>query len=403
MKVLMVTSTFPRWRGDSIPAFVLELAERISARGIDVIVLAPHTKGAKICEAMGGVSVRRFCYFFPFSFERVAYGGGVLPNLKTDFFARMEFPLFLLSQFLNLLWIVKKEKIDIIHIHWILPQGLAASIVRKIIKFRYILTSHAGMRTAENTFLNRIAKFILAQADIITTNSQWNAGILSKFSEKRIEVIPMGVETSKFTPLKRDEKLRSILSDNRLLVLGVGRWVEVKGYKYLIMAVKKVVKRVDIRLILIGFGPEEGNLRGLAERLGMREVVKFIKGVRRDEIDKYFATSDIFVLPSVKRGDGSTEGFGLSLIEAMASGVAVIGSAVGGIVDIIKDRDTGILSKEKDPEDLAEKILLLAEDPMLRKRLGENGREFVEKNFSWNKTAGRFLNLYEEIYNNRLD
>ena len=395
MRVLMVTSTFPRWRGDSVPSFVLELAEKLSARGVEIMVLAPHTTGAKIYEKMGSVTVRRFYYFFPSRLERLAYGGGVLPNLKKSLLARIQLPFFLISQFLNVFWIVKTQKIDIVHSHWLLPQGLINSLLRKIIKFRHVVTAHAGMLTRQNIFSSRVIKFILNQADGITTNSRWNADILSKFSNEKIDIIPMGVDLDRFTPLKRDEGLKNRLSNGALLVLGVGRWVEVKGYRYLIMAMKEVVKKIrDIRLVLIGFGPEESRLKKLTAELALMDKVTFINGVGRKKINAYFASSDIFILPSISRKDGSTEGFGLSLVEAMASGVPVIGSKVGGVVDIIKDGQTGLLSPERNPSKLAERILTLASDKELSYRLAKQGRNLVINNYGWDKTCSDFYSLY---------
>lgn len=399
MKVLMVTSTLPRWKGDTVPAFVLELAEKLSEGGLEIMILAPHARSARGYEKTGKLIIKRFYYFFPPCLERLAYGGGVLPNFKKSLLAKMELPFFLLSQFLNVFWTVKSQKIDIVHSHWLLPQGLTNALLRRLIKFRHIVTAHAGMGTKENFFLSRIIKFILNSADAITTNSRWNAELLSAFTRKRIDIIPMGVDTDRFNPLKRDEGLTNSLSQGALMVLGVGRWVEVKGYEYLIMAMAKVVKKInDIKLVLIGFGPEEDRLRKLTAELDLIAKIIFIKGVGRKEINAYFASSDIFILPSISRKDGSSEGFGLSLIEAMSSGIAVIGSRVGGIVDIIKDRETGLLVKEKDPDSLAQRILLLAEDSALRKRLAEQGRIYVRENFSWKKTGEKFHALYKKNY-----
>jgi len=404
MRILMVSSTFPRWKNDSVPSFVLELAEELSSKGLEIMILAPHTRGARIYEKMGSLTVKRFYYFFPPHLERLAYGGGILPNLKKSILAGIQLPFFLVSQFLNIFWIVMTKKIDIVHSHWLLPQGLITAMVSKIIKFRHLVTAHAGMLTRQNIFSKRVIKFILNRTDAITTNSRWNAELLSKFSRKEIDVIPMGVDTDRFNPLKRNEQLRNKLCNNGLLILAVGRWVEVKGYEYLIMAMEKVVKKISgVKLVLIGFGPEENRLKKLTADIDLSDKIIFIKGVERDEINAYFASSDIFVLPSISRKDGSTEGFGLSLIEAMASGVAVIGSEVGGIVDIIKDGDTGLLTKEKDPDSLAEKILLLAGDSELRKRLGEKGRVYVKENFNWTKTGEKFYDFYKKIYCHCLD
>ena len=115
------------------------------------------------------------------------------------------------------------------------------------------------------------------------------------------------------------------------------------------------------------------------------------------ELPGLYSAADVFVLPSIVNDRGETEGLGVVLLEAMACGTPVIGSDVGGIPDIVKDEETGLLARQKDPDDLASKILRVFEDQNLRQRMIEKGLAFVRMNFSWRSVADRFLNLYQKV------
>jgi glycosyltransferase involved in cell wall biosynthesis len=105
------------------------------------------------------------------------------------------------------------------------------------------------------------------------------------------------------------------------------------------------------------------------------------------------------VLPSIVNQKGETEGLGVVLLEAMACGLPVIGSDVGGIPDIIIDGETGLLARQKEPGSLAEKITKIFSDAPLRRKLVENGYQMVEKNFSWDTISEKFIEIYQEVLN----
>ena len=129
-------------------------------------------------------------------------------------------------------------------------------------------------------------------------------------------------------------------------------------------------------------------------------LVVFKKQIPQEELPDYYCVADVVVLPSIHTRKGETEGLGVVLLEAMACGVPVVGSNVGGIPDIIKHGETGLLAAEKDPEDLADKILKLLDDKRLRKRVIENGLKLVRENFSWDVIAEKFLQVYKEVMQN---
>src|SRR3989344_2932605 len=113
-KVLVMSSTFPRWANDTTPGFVHDLSARLAGK-YSIIVLAPHYRNARKRERMDGMDVRRFAYFKPESMQRLCYDGGIIPNMKKSFLARLQMPLLLLSELFSAYRTIKKENIGIIH------------------------------------------------------------------------------------------------------------------------------------------------------------------------------------------------------------------------------------------------------------------------------------------------
>jgi len=129
--ILVLTSTFPRWANDTDPPFVMELSRRLVKENIKIDILAPHAEGAKQKETMHGMTIYRYRYFFS-KWERLAYAGGILANLKKNKLLYFLVPLFSISQIISILKLIKKNNYDLIHAHWLIPQGLLAVLVSRI-------------------------------------------------------------------------------------------------------------------------------------------------------------------------------------------------------------------------------------------------------------------------------
>jgi len=213
-----------------------------------------------------------------------------------------------------------------------------------------------------------------------------------------IRIIPMGVDVEFFRETAGREALRRSLERKGKTILYAGRLIEWKGVDYLIRALPEVLeKHPEAKLLIVGSGPRKSALISLSEKLNIREKVVVLEAVSQEELARYYSMADMFVLPSIVNDEGETEGLGLVLLEAIASGVPVIGTGVGGIPDIIKDGETGLLALQKNPHDLAEKILKLLADATLRQRVTENGFDFVKQEFSWGVVAGKFKRIYEDV------
>lgn len=347
-RILVLTSTFPRWKNDTTPPFVYELEKRLT-KNFEIHILTPHFPGSKNTETMGNLKVYRFHYFFE-KFEKLGGNGGILPTLKANKFYYLTVPLFLLFEVLAILKLVKKLKPDIIHAHWIIPQGLTAYINFLINKTSYVVTSHGSDLHSLGLFF--LKKIILTKAKKITVVSSYLKEEIKKIDPNllsKTEVIPMGVDTKQFNPNKYDESIKKKYGITGKFILFVGRLAPEKGVKYLIDAMLLVFRKLpDTKLLIIGSGSLEQELKNQVKKLDIESNVIFLGSIKYENLPPYYATADIFVSTSIK------EGFGLTLVEALMSGCSVIGTNVGGIRDIISKSN---LIKQRNKSALSNKII----------------------------------------------
>lgn len=391
MKVLVLATTFPRWKDDSSSAFVYELSKRLRDKDIEIIVLAPHHEGAKFYEEMEGLKVHRFPYFYPLKYQRLCYNGGMLPNFKKSHVAKIQLPLLILINIYYIFKLIKKEKINLIHAHWIIPSGFVCNIVKPILKKPLIVSVHGSdIVLIKHSYFRPIGRHILRAIDTCTVNSTATRDlVLGVFkSNKEPEIIPMGVDLNLFKPFSRHFYGNN--SENSPIILTVGRLDKNKGFNYLIDAMPKLIHRFpELKLIIAGDGPEKNNLLNQIKNLHLEQNVSMVGAVRNKDLPKYYNTADLFVLPSLK------EGLGVVLLEAMACGTPVIGSAIGGIKDIIKDGETGLLVKPENSEDISNRIIEILSDELLRQRLSGQGVKLVKERFSWDIVVKQFIGIYE--------
>ncbi len=218
----------------------------------------------------------------------------------------------------------------------------------------------------------------------------------------RTEMIPLGVDTGVFH--KRDAAgLRSELGlEGRFIVGYVGKLTIAKGIPDLLGAFELMPDRAH--LLLIGSGPLERTVREFAEKPGIGERVTWINRVSHTSLPEYFSAMDVMVLPSVRVGSSAVqpglpipwmEQFGRVLIEAMACETMVIGSSSGAIPEVIGE--AGIVFDEGDPQDLANKLLMVIHDEEVRRRCAGKGLQQVREKYSWCRIARRYVEVFSEL------
>jgi len=396
-KLLVLTSTFPRWQNDTDPPFVYELSRRLT-ENFSVTVLAPHYPGARRHENLEGMEVYRYRYFSE-KFEKLAGSSGILPTLRKHKLYLLVIPFFLLAQLISLVRLCFRSQPDIIHAHWLIPQGFMAGLSKLFTGIPFIVTAHGADVFGLNGWLpKRFKTFSLAKAARITVVSRALYQTLTTDQlHDKLSIIPMGVDSKRFSPA-RQPKNKNRGRENRPKLLFVGRFSEEKGVSYLLQAMPHILKKFPLaKLCLVGAGELGENLKKQAKELQIEDNVEFCGAIPNSELPDYYVAADIFIGPSIHATGGDTEGFGLTFVEASLSGCLVIGTDVGGIGDIIKNGETGFLIPEKDSPAIAEKVIyaLLHREEM--QTIRKNATRYCQENFDWRVISHKYSDLLNEV------
>ena len=404
MKVCILTTSFPRFNGDSAGIFLYHLSRWLVKKGVNTAVIAPHDHGCHFKEKRQNIQIHRFPYFYPFQLQRLCYGSGIVKNIKNNLPAILQLPSLCVCEFIYSLVMIKKIKPDIIHAHWSLPQGLIGVIVKKILNIPCVTSIHGtdvyGLRSSIFKAFNRM---IMRNSDACTANSQATARIARQIcGNGNIGVVPMGVDIDDFSKAHDVDSLKKRFKVEGPVILFVGRLIDLKGIAYLIKAVPAVIQRFPAaKAFIIGSGPMKDELLTLVENLRLQKSIIFIDEMAQEDLVPFYSMADIFVLPSIVNDSGETEGLGVVLLEAMACGLPVIGSDVGGISDIIRNGETGLLVNQKDSQDLSNQIIKLLTDEGLRKKVVRNARNLIKTQFSWAVVAEHFIQIYRHALGSR--
>lgn len=393
-KILVTTSTFPRYSEDPDPPFVYELCTYLRCRYF-VTVLAPHALNLKTTQRFKGLSICRFRYFFQKG-EILAYDGGILSRLRHSPITWGIVPFFVFGETFAVLKLLALKKYSIINAHWAIPQGLCVYLARTILrsKIPFICTVHGGdifaLRDPFSSFIKRCV-FFSCDAIVAVSRAVRDRIYAMGIPAEKISVIPMGVDLQhRFVP-------PDLLPSGKSLLF-VGRLVSKKGIQILIESLPIVLsKHPDIRLTIVGGGPEEDIARHRVKELGLEKIVSFTGALPQKLLPSYYQSSSILIFPSIVDPAGDTEGLGLVMIEAMGCGCAVIASDLPAVHDIIKDHETGLLVQPNNPAALAEKIIFLLDNPSEQIRIRKNARDFVLKYFDWSITAQAYYNLIDNL------
>jgi colanic acid/amylovoran biosynthesis glycosyltransferase len=332
MRVLVLTTSYPRGPGDVAGLFIADAVERLRERGVEVEVVSPAD----------------FPHF------GLAYGSGIVGNLRRRPWLALLLPAFLLSFAVAAARAARGA--DLVHAHW-LPSAAVALLTRKPVVAQVWGTDVELARRVP-----WLARVVLRRARVVVAPSTVLAGAARKLGARDVAVIPSGVDVAEEVA---DE-------DEPPFVLYAGRLSREKGVLVLVEAAD------GIPLVIVGDGP-------------LREHVPGARGfVAHDELLKLYGRAAVVAVPSYR------EGFGVVCAEAMAHGRPVVASAVGGLLDLVSDGVTGIHVPPGDVPALRAALERLLADRELRRRLGEAGRERVRERFSWSAVIDSTLAAYAD-------
>ena len=395
-RLLVLTSNYPRWAGDSTTPFVLHLTQRLVERGWEADVLAPHAPDAARDEVLGGVPVHRFRYLLPETAQTVCYQGGALVNLRQNRTNLLKLPALVGSEWAATVRRLRAGAYDAVHAHWALPQGLVGVLATA--KVPVVITVHGGDVFALDQAPLRAAKrFAFGRAAAVTVNSSATERAVRALADpRRLVRIPMGIDVDPAVDPALVERVRA---EHRQgagpLVALVGRVVEEKGVFDLIAAADQL--RGDARVVVLGEGQDLERAKGDVARRGLEDQVRFVGWVDPTEVPAWLAAVDVVAAPSRTAPDGWAEAQGLSIVEAMAARRPVVTTASGGIGDAVEHEVTGLVVGEGRPDELAAAIRRLQEDPDLARRLAEAGRDRAVERFSDRASADAFDALLQDV------
>ncbi|HEU4715634.1 MAG TPA: glycosyltransferase [Candidatus Saccharimonadales bacterium] len=395
-KSLLVTaSTYPRWKNDTVPPFVQQYSQRMTAYYDTVHVAVPHFKGAKTKDQEGSVKIKRFRYAWPASAEDIVYGGGGVFKIKKSPVYAMKLLGFVLSEFFSTLALSLSKNVDVVNAHWIIPQGFLAVCAKFITGKKVVISVHGSdILGLKGKLMTSVKRFVLRHADYVIANSPATLRACQDVYPKvKAEVIPMGIDLDYFKPGKKPANLvKKHQLKNTFTILFLGRLTTVKGVNYLLEAVDGLARDgLRFKLLIAGDGPEKKNLQAYVQEHSLEEYVEFIGWIDSTEVVNYYHVADVFAGPSLH------EALGLVFVEAQASGVPVVASDVDGIPGIVADGETGFLVDKKSSDQLYAKLKTLYNNPKLLRSMSDKAPQQIADQYSWETVAKKYADVFSRL------
>ena len=293
--------------------------------------------------------------------------------------------------------VVEYHKLDLLHVHYAIPHATVAYMARKVMLSRgryvpFIVTLHGTDITlvGNHRTFSPIVEFSINKADGVTAVSDFlRQKTFDSFDiDNEIETIYNFIDFDRFRRLDKEHFKKAIAPNGEPILVHTSNFRKVKRVEDVIRVFHKVYQEIPCKLLLIGDGPERGNLESLARELNLSHEIRFLG--KQDAVEELLAIADLFIIPS------ANESFGLAALEAMACEVPVISTNVGGLPEVNTDGVTGFLSEVGDVDSMAENALRIIRDPethrQFRERALARAREFDISN-----VLPKYENYYERV------
>jgi glycosyltransferase involved in cell wall biosynthesis len=359
MRIAIVINQFlPKWMGGTEVA-TLNMARCLAALGHDVHIITSRDEGMPPESDDGGIHLHR------------VYRPG-LKSIGAGVF------------YLAVLRALSSVNPQIIHVQDFLlsPCGFFA---KRILKRPYVVWG----RGYDFRDLTRRTAAVLKDADAVIALTDDMRSELQKICPREIRVISNGIDAERFERVSREDARRQLgIEPVQKIVLYVGRFYPIKGVKYLITAMQRILhEEANAQLMLVGYGSDEGNLRLFVEELGLSDCVRFVGAVQNDVIPLYMVASDVFVLPSL------SEGFPMVSLEAMAASLPIVATNVGGISSIVEEGINGFVVKPRDAAQIADKVSSILCDPELSHFISTNNKSKAQR-YTWDSVVHDLEGVY---------
>ena len=383
-----MTSSFPTGPSDETCGYIRDFARSVSP-DFNVKVLAPADRNAQAWPedlfALARSSSLLPEWLDPFQ-ASVDFNSLRSQNLSVKLASAISFAAFFKDA------IKLASRADVICSHWLVPSGLIGALLSRMLNKPHIAVEHsgalhllAGMRGGA-----RLARFIIDGCHrVVTVSEDLKQKLLALCPDAsgKVEVIPMGVQQC--------EAVKNTQSELERTILFIGRLTEVKGVDVLL----KAMQQIDgAQLLIAGDGEQRNALETLAQNLSVN--AKFLGQVEATSRDRLLSSCAAIVIPSRVLADGRTEGTPVVCLEAMAAGLPVVASSVGGLAEVIIDGHNGLLFEPGNHVMLAEKLKLVFSDAALRRKLSRNA-QLTASDYSWSRIGARFSQIIKGTLENK--
>ncbi len=324
-------------------------------------------------------------------FEKNIYFHEVRPENYPVF----PYPPYSLSLSAKMAEVATAYRLDVLHAHYAMPHAASAYLARQMLRehpIRTVTTLHGTDITlvGQAPSFAAVTRFSIEESDCVTSVSAWlERETRRAFSITRpITVIPNFVDTATFRPRKAPERRAAFAAPGEKLLLHISNFRPVKNLSALIHTFDRVRQRIPSRLLLVGDGPERVPVENLVHELGLTERVHFLGN--QEYIEDLLPLADCFLLPSLH------ESFGLVVLEAMAVGVPVVATNVGGTCEVVEQGVTGYLRDPHDVAGMTEDTVRILDDPALAARISEAGVQRARTRFQIDTIVPQYLRVYED-------
>ena len=392
MKILYITTAYQRSASDVITPWLVETITRLRSAGHDVRVFTSSYRGLGN-QVVAGVPVYRFRYS-PSRWEDLTHDEMAMDRIKRGIRYKLLLVSYLLCGTAAAWRLCRRERFDIIHVHWPLPHSLFGYAAARASRAPTVISFHGAELMVVNNVVRLAKPFLrwaIRTAGAVTANSTHTVKAIQRIYDRPVAIVPFGTAAG---ACSESEQPRP---GGTKQLLFVGRLVERKGIPYLIEALDILAKQFPVHLNIVGSGPEEPHLQELTRSRGLEQSITFHGRISPDELARHYSRCDAFVLPAIVDSRGDTEGLGVVIIEAMSYRRPVVASGVGGIVDLVIDGQTGLRVPPEDSPALARAIARVLTDPDLAQRLGRAGYDHVQQNYSWPAIIKRLDDLYRDL------
>ncbi len=346
--------------------------------------------------ALRGHKVHFISYALPFRLTHFVENV-VFHEVEMSNYPLFEFPLYSLALASKMVEVAEYEKLDLFHVHYAIPHATSAYLAKQMLnknkKLKVITTLHGTDITLvglEPTFLP-LVKFSTEQSDGVTAVSRFlKEKTITNYSiEKDIEVIPNFIDSELYKPNKDCAFREHLAPKGEKILVHTSNFRTVKRVPDTIKIFEKVIQEIPSKLVLVGDGPDRSECERLCRQLHLCDHIKFLG--KQDGLVEILNAADLFLIPS------QSESFGLAALEAMACGVPVVSSSVGGLPELIRHNETGFIAEIGDVNRMAKYAIDLLTNDRKYKLFSENSRKRAVEVFDKSKVIPMYENYYKKI------